>query len=503
MKIDFSIQQKQSKFGSFVLFAYSMQKTVRISYALVFVFFLKIKTFDYRFVLAIAALVLFNAVVAYLKFRRFTFYIDYKTNEFVIEEGIFNKTKITIELSKVQQVSINQTLIHKITNLYAVEFDTAGSEKKEATIKALDLKVVNALKQELIQNKQEESTSNVESFATSESNKQILKIPFLTLVKVGLTSKYLETFALILVFFNTIYENLGNFIEENFSSYFPDDTTIDNYTSSFYLAQTVIISLLFIVFAVLIVNLTRTLIKFFDFTVEKQNSSLLLKYGLFTTKNTLLNPNKVQLLKLSQNYIQKKLNITNLKIQQATSSDNPKAVKDSGVEVPGCSNAEKEQILALIFNSKIEPTFTLKPHIRKWLIGVFFGVLFPIAIVLFFQLLADFFMPVPLYLGLSVYFVLGVLLQWLLFKNYQLSVSSQYVIKSNGAWDKDQVIVETHKIQALKTSQFFWQKRHNIGSVSLYTAGGNFSFTTANFKTINQLVNQWLYQVETSTKNWM
>ena len=153
MKIDFSIPQKQSKFGSFVLFAYSMQKTVRILYALVFVFFLKIKTFDYRFVLAIAAFVIFTAVVAYLKFRSFTFYIDYKTNEFVIEEGIFNKTKITIELSKVQQVSINQTLIHKITNLYAVEFDTAGSEKKEATIKALDLKVVNALKQELIQNK--------------------------------------------------------------------------------------------------------------------------------------------------------------------------------------------------------------------------------------------------------------------------------------------------------------------------------------------------------------
>ena len=108
-----------------------------------------------------------------------------------------------------------------------------------------------------------------------------------------------------------------------------------------------------------------------------------------------------------------------------------------------------------------------------------------------------------MYLGLSVYFVLGVLLQWLLFKNYQLSVSPQYVIKSHGAWDKDQVIVETHKIQALKTSQFFWQKKHNIGSVSLYTAGGNFSFTTANFTTINQLVNQWLYQVETSTKNWM
>ena len=80
---------------------------------------------------------------------------------------------------------------------------------------------------------------------------------------------------------------------------------------------------------------------------------------------------------------------------------------------------------------------------------------------------------------------------------------NHFIIKENGAWDIDTTIIEPYKIQAIETQQFFWQKTTNMGSVTLSTAGGNISFSTGNYTEIKNLVNYWLYQVETSDKNWM
>jgi putative membrane protein len=82
-------------------------------------------------------------------------------------------------------------------------------------------------------------------------------------------------------------------------------------------------------------------------------------------------------------------------------------------------------------------------------------------------------------------------------------VTPEFIMVQSGFWDIDTAIIEPYKIQAIKTNQLFWQKRLNIGSVYLYTAGGTISFTTGFYNQITQLSNKWLYQVETSTKKWM
>jgi len=89
------------------------------------------------------------------------------------------------------------------------------------------------------------------------------------------------------------------------------------------------------------------------------------------------------------------------------------------------------------------------------------------------------------------------------YKNYRLFVSDDFIMKQSGAWDIDREIIEPYKIQAVKTHQFFWQKWTDIGSVVLYTAGGRISFSTTNYTAIKKEVNVWLYQVETSKRNWM
>jgi membrane protein YdbS with pleckstrin-like domain len=89
------------------------------------------------------------------------------------------------------------------------------------------------------------------------------------------------------------------------------------------------------------------------------------------------------------------------------------------------------------------------------------------------------------------------------FRNNRLFINDNFIIKQSGAWDVDNKIIEIGKIQAITTSQFFWHKRADIGSITIYTAGGNVAFQLGNYSEIKRYVNLWLYELETSNSNWM
>ena len=261
--------------------------------------------------------------------------------------------------------------------------------------------------------------------------------------------------------------------------------------------------MIFIFIMIIVINLVRTVVRYFDFSITKTKHSLLLTYGLITTRNTIINPIKVQLIKISQNYFQEKLDIRNLRIEQASSEADSKEKKKDRIEVPGCSEVVKNQILDFIYNKEITNQEVYVPSVRKFWIRFIFTIVLPITIVLLVNTIAHFLPWEKLYLLASLYFVIGTLSCWRLYKNYKLMVTSEFILVQSGFWDIETAIIEPYKIQAVKTNQFFWQKRLNIGSVYLYTAGGTISFTTGFYNQITQLSNNWLYQVETSTKKWM
>jgi putative membrane protein len=45
------------------------------------------------------------------------------------------------------------------------------------------------------------------------------------------------------------------------------------------------------------------------------------------------------------------------------------------------------------------------------------------------------------------------------------------ILSLGGAWDVDNEIIEPGKIQAITTSQLFWHKSVDIGSITIHTAG--------------------------------
>jgi putative membrane protein len=194
------------------------------------------------------------------------------------------------------------------------------------------------------------------------------------------------------------------------------------------------------------------------------------------------------------------MNILELKIKQATSGE--KEERKSMIEIPGCNERENEEILRLLFKKIPQKGLMLKPNFRKLIFSVFLSIVLPLCGFLAFayylqQQLLEYTYLLPLYVlfvGAIVYFG---------FMNNRLFINDNCIIKQSGAWDVDNTIIEPGKIQAITTSQLFWHKSVDIGSITIHTAGGNVSFQLGNFTMIKKYVNLWLYEMETTNSNWM
>ena len=504
MRADFSQPQRQSSIGILVLFFYTLQQYARALWPMIVIWIFKFDEVNkLYFFLGMLTIFVSIGVVSYLKYLNFTFFLDAENEEFIITEGVFNKTKTAIQLRKIQQVNINQSFIQKLVGVFELDVDTAGSNKKEGAIKAISHELALELKFRLLENEDLKTTIGIETTSLEETEQKLfevahpfIKISFLSLLKVGITSNYGRSIALLLIFFSTIYENFQNFGDE--SNVYKEK--IGSYIDKNLVLQTILTAIVLLFGVVLVVNVIRIVFKYYDYSIVRQKGSLLLSFGFLNTKSTIIKPEKVQITTIKRNYFQKKMGILELKIKQATNGE--KEERKSVIEIPGCSETERDAILKLLFHQSPEKGLMLQPNFRKLIFSVFLSIGLPLlgfmAVGYWIEsLFFEYSYVVP------VYVIFIGLIQYFKFKNNRLFINENFIIKQSGAWDVSNDIIEPSKIQAITTSQLFWHKKLNIGSVTLHTAGGDIAFQLGDYSVIKQQVNLWLYEIETSDSNWM
>ena len=502
MNSDFSQPQKQSLIGVVVMFADTFQGTVRAMWPILIVWLLKINQIKQVYIwTGVPAVLILVTIIAYLKYRNFTFFLDEDNEEFVVRKGIWNKTRIAIPLDKIQQVNINQSFIQRIIGVHALEVDTAGSNGKEVSIRAIKQSIALSLKERLLEGGKDtivqESEFANDLSSAQQPNKPFIQISLISLLKTGITSNYIRSFAVLLAFIVTIFQNLEEFI--NASGY---KNPLDDYLNSELMLRFITFIIGAIILLTLIVNLVRTIIRYYNFRITKQQNALLLSYGLLNTKNTIIRPDKVQVVTVGRNYFQKKFNINDLKIRQASGTEaNDREQKKNHIEIPGCNEEEKNVLLKFLLEKIPERGVMVKPNFRKMIFATFKSIVLPLGVYFTFlhynPSIREYIVFVP------IYTVIAALLIYFGFRNSRLFVSDDFIIKQSGAWDIDNDFIAPHKIQTISVKQFFWQQSSNVGILTLHTAGGTISFGLANFTKLKELVNYWLYQVETTKKNWM
>ena len=459
-------------------------------------------------IIGMVAIVVLIAIVSYLKFINFTFYIDQERSQFIITEGILTKTITSIQLNKIQQVNIDQSFLHKLIGTFELSIDAAGSNKNESNIRAISYQMAVALKTRLLENENVAINENIDEIEvdidTEQSvQKSFLKIKLPTLIKVGLTSSYGKSLALILLFLSTIFHNFGQYFDYDAVENLAEENKINQLTDKIFLIELLMGFLFLSLLIVIVVNLFRTIFKFYNFDISKQNDAMLFSYGLLNSKSIIIKYKKVQIVAVTQNFVQKKMHLSEIAISHAaTLHQQQNDKKKAMLEIPGCNDQATVEILQLIFGDVPKPKISMRPNFRKFAFSVFIFVAIPIAI--FYGLRYSVLQELYLFSYFTfVYGILGVLILFFAYRNNKLYLGTNFVRMQSGVWDITNEFIAIHKIQAITTSQLFWHKNLNIGSLKLHTAGGDLNFQLGNFETIKTYVNIWLYKIETSNNNWM
>lgn len=502
MKNNFSQPQRQSLIGVVVMFVDTLQSAIRALWFLLIVWILKIDELNkIYFIIGAVAVLIGVSLIAYLKYRNFTFFLDEENEEFVVSKGIWNKSRIAIPLDKIQQVNINQSVIQKIIGVHALDVDTAGSSGKEIAIRAITHDTAIALKEKLLEAGYKKKVITEDSEASTENsyNQSFIQISLLSLFKTGITSNYTRSFALLLAFVISTFQYIEDFIKV--AGY--DEDPLDQYINTEVLLRFISFIIVGIMVLTLVINLVRTIVRYYNFKITRQQDSLLLSYGLLNTKNTIIRPEKVQIVTIGRNYFQKRLNINDLKIRQASGVEaNDKDQKKTAIEIPGCNNVEKDLLMKFLLEKIPERGVALKPSIRKIIMEAISFLIIPLGI--FFALAYYVFPSIMEYIiFVPVYVLFVAIMIYFAFRHSRLFVTDDFIVKQSGAWDIDNDFIAPHKIQTISLTQYFWHKGSDIGIVTLHTAGGTISFGLADYTRLKQLVNYWLYQVETTPKNWM
>lgn len=501
MNQDFSQPQRQSIAGVIIMTANLLQHLIR---AFIIPIALLIYKSDHKQMFVYAAIVggilVVSLVFGYWSYRRFTFYLDSEKQEFIVNKGIFNRTQLTVQLDKIQQVNINQSLLQKVIGIYSLHIDTPGTEKKEIGIKAIDEQSAYHLKEQLLNRKPDLTPeAAVETQPQAIVDTPLLNISVATLLKVGLTSHYGRSLALLIGFAFAVFHNAKELLKAFDSDKGQVESVLERGATFFSVGLLIII----VLFILLATNIIRTLIRFFDFQISKHNSSLLIGSGLLSRNNTLLNPKKVQITTYSQNYFQKKFNFMNFYLKQAHAgeSDNEKERRKSNLEIPGCSPAEKDQLLKMILGNASLKGQVFVPNFRFLNLPIFFNIFLPVLV--FFILWLNIPEIKPFYPLAIAYAVIGVFMIYISYTKHRLTVNNDLIVKQSGIWDISNEIVFSHKIQSITTFQFPWHKSVDVGHLHLHTAAGMIRFKYGNYTQIKELANYWLYQIESGSDEWM
>lgn len=496
---DFSAFSRQSLKGIFIIYINQIYLALKFSWVIVFLIlkdFSKVQQLigAIYFYFAVAGILLFFLVRAYLIYKNFQFKID--NEHFILNQGILKKTNTSIAFQRIQNINFKQNLVQQIIGVFEVSIETAGSTTTEIAIRALSLEKATALKEFILKNKELD-----EALVQEEKNKPLLKISIKELFKVSLTENHLQNlflfFALVFGFYNQlqqVFDSLGQ--TENIDGFIEENTNI--FSASILI---VLILLAILVVIALLSSFVRVFLLHFNLTTYLKKDAFEINQGLFTKKSIVLKKSKVQNITISTNPLKRIIGISFITFKQAISGKLNNKKKDKLIRIVGCRKDQVETVKTSLFNpDEVENEVQKIPdsyYKRRIFIFSFLFLLIAYLGVFFIFEHYEVFYTALLVIPLMIF-----LIQKKVKKRFY-KISDAMLMVGKGLLETHHTYLEIFKVQNIQMQQTIFQKRNNVADLVLQTASGKIKIPCLPFTDAIEIYNHTLYKVETSQKEWM
>lgn len=457
--------------------------------------------------LTLGAILLGLGLFAGIAVLRYYFYQFRVSGDRVdIQAGIIQKTQINLPFERIQKVKLEQPLYYRFTDHVMVQLDTAGSIRDEAQLVALSRSQAEALQYAIYA--AHSSTVPAEATVTTMTNdtQETETVPNERLLNrrsmgdlliYGMSNNRVWVFlAATTPFWNTALERIGERLETSgidLAQYF--DPT--QQSLGWLMVLMVGIALLVVMFMALL-SVAGALLSLFDYSLVQRGERYIQRCGLFTRHEVSMKLSRLQWVQLQQRWVERVFGRYNLRFEQIQA---PQAglVEAGRIMVPAVTQQDAHallaealplQRLAEVGFAPINWRFLIRPFLFCLvLIGVSQWLLRPDS-----PLLAT----VALLLGVWI----GVLsvLRW---RRWGYALDSQFLYIRNGLIGVNYYCLPIFKVQQVSYAQSWWLQRHNLCHVRLVFASGVQGVPFIPWVAGKRIVNDSLYQAESSGRSWM
>ena len=429
---------------------------------------------------------LFVLVRSILTFIFFRFYIH--DNDLIIKSGFIKRKTLSIPLTSIHAVNIEQSLLHQILKISKIKIDTAGSERMEAEIDAISVRQAEAFKDFLLQQVPVHPDNTVN--LSHAIQRPLIKLSGSDLVKLGLSSNHIQTFFIILAFTISFIQNLEEIFGDEVINYLKQSTAWISVRMLFFVVIAVLILSVF-------VSVARISIAYFNFELAETYQGFRIRTGLLNTKQYLVPYKKIQLFTWKSNWLRRKIGLYTLQFQQASTE----AVgKNQRIKVPIAQEPYIHKLLAH-YHPDIRDNAASVHHIHRvyaFRRMVMPGVPVSILLILLFY-------PWLSYgaLYFSLYLFVQYLNSYFFRRNFRLYVAETALQVKKGVWGREIRLMRWNKLQHIEMKQSIYQKSRNLATLILFSAGGSIKIPFIPLSLAYQIYNYALYKTESTNETWM
>src|SRR5215468_9471222 len=291
--------------------------------------------------------------------RYFSFSYRIEGNELITQHGILERKQRSIPLERIQEIRVEQGVLHRIFDVVDAKVETGGAGGAEASLSVLSRAEVERLRRAVF-----ERAAKIRPYggpdlglADQAAEKQAAETPepiiirrlsLKDLILIGLTTNHLiSALALAGAVWNFAEEHIpesfrqraGNLLYRESSRLFMQDTVTT-------IALAIVGALAVLLIGALFSTIA-SIIRFYGFTLSRAGEDLRRRYGLFTRRASSLPRRRIQVLKIEEKMFRRLFGLATLR---ADTSGSHREHKDD--------NAGRDVLLPIARRNEIDSLLT-------------------------------------------------------------------------------------------------------------------------------------------------
>ncbi len=395
----------------------------------------------------LAVVVVFGWELA--RYRRYGYELTSETLD--IRSGVLSRREREIPYERVQNVDVAQNVLQRTLGIAAVRIETAGGSGSEAHLRYVDRAEADRLQNEISRRKR--STTAADTGDADLTGERLFTLSGREHLVLGVVSADLRLVGVLTVGLSVFAPRLASGVAPQYDlvSLFGPAVALVGIAGFWVLS-----------------GLLQVL-RYYGFALTRREQELRYERGLLQRYTGTIPLSKVQAVSLRENVLARAAGYGSLVIQTAgrAASDDGESV-ESAVPI-----AKRDRALALA--REVEPfgdvSFQRPPKRARTRYAVRYGLAVLVltgvlrAVEAATGLVALWYLPLAGLVAVPV----AAHLAWA-HRGYY--VDDEYVVTRNGFWRRRTMIVPADRVQTVFSSQTVFQRRRNLGTVTVDTAGG-------------------------------